>query len=218
MTLPKSKSHHDPLLLKASKEVPPQLRVNSRIQQGLVLWPDYCFLLCPQLLLLLPPSSLCSSTPWTLALQSFPKHTVVSSLIIFTHLVPMPAMLISFGHWPRPHLRPPLLSFSESLSLWFSPKVLPLLSFHLLSLSPQTFSSPYSALFSPWHSLKPFYFCVCLLYALFYIRIVSSQKVTLISSLGEAEGKREELQVSDSLPHFPKSQVSPLFGFFGSSW
>lgn len=166
----------------------------------------------------LPPSSLCSSTPWTLALQSFPKHTVVSSLIIFTHLVPMPAMLISFGHWPRPHLRPPLLSFSESLSLWFSPKVLPLLSFHLLSLSPQTFSSPYSALFSPWHSLKPFYFCVCLLYALFYIRIVSSQKVTLISSLGEAEGKREELQVSDSLPHFPKSQVSPLFGFFGSSW
>lgn len=46
----------------------------------------------------LPPSSLCSSTPWTLALQSFPKHTVVSSLIIFTHLVPTPAMLIFFGY------------------------------------------------------------------------------------------------------------------------
>lgn len=46
----------------------------------------------------LPPSSLCSSTPWTLALQPFPKHTVVSSLIIFTHLFPTPAMLISFGH------------------------------------------------------------------------------------------------------------------------
>ena len=93
--------------------------------------------------------------------------------------------------------------------------MLPLLSFHLLSLSLQTppFSSPYSALFSPWHCLKPFYFCVCLLYALFYIRIVSSQKVTLISGLGEAEGKREELQVSDSLPHFPKNQISPFWGF-----
>ena len=93
--------------------------------------------------------------------------------------------------------------------------MLPLLSFHLLSLSPQTppFPSPYSALVSPWHCLKPLYFCVCLLYALFYIRIVSSQKVTLISGLGEAEGKRVELQVSDSLPHFPKNQISPFLGF-----
>lgn len=62
----------------------------------------------------LPPSSLCSSTPWTLALQSFPKHTLVSSPIIFTHLVPTPATLISFGHWPPPHLRPPLLSFLKA--------------------------------------------------------------------------------------------------------
>lgn len=95
VTLPKSKSHHDTLLLKASKEVLPHLRVNSRIQQGLILWPDYCFLLCPQLSLLAPFLTLLQHPgpaliPWT--------HRVVSSLIIFAHLAPMPATCISFGH------------------------------------------------------------------------------------------------------------------------